>query len=77
MFPRTCLGLLVCSLPLLAIDVPKPVGKAKEAGQLDPKQFKAICESADVIVVGKTFAILTAELDSEPPTPVYTRSRFA
>ena len=76
MFPRTCLGLLVCSLPLLAVDVPKPVGKAKEAGQLDPKQFKAICESADVIVVGKTFAILTAELDSEPPTPVYTVAKI-
>lgn len=76
MFRIALLGLLVSTLTLAAVDVPKPVGKEKEAGQLDPKQFKTICETADVIVVGKTFAILTGELDSEPPTPVYTVAKM-
>ena len=76
MFRIALLGLLVSALTLTAVDVPKPVGKAKEAGQIDPKQFKTICETADVIVIGKTFALLTAELDSEPPTPVYTSAKL-
>ena len=76
MFRIALLGLFVGSLTLSAVDVPKPVGKAKEAGQIDPKQFKTICESADVIVLGKSFALLTGELDSEPPTPVYTVAKI-
>lgn len=74
MFRRASLGLLICSLTLLAADGPKPA--PKEAGQLDPKQFQAICESADVIALGKAYAILTATLDSEPPTPVYTNAKL-
>ena len=74
MFRRASLGLLVCSLSLWAADAPKPA--AKEAGQLDPKQFQAVCTGADVIVLGKAYAILTGTLDSEPPTPVYTTAKL-
>ena len=55
---------------------PPKAAPAKEAGQVDPKQFKEICEKADVVVIGKAFAIKTAELDSEPPTPVYTTAQI-
>ena len=51
MFRRAFLGLLVCSLTLSATDAPKPADKV--AGQLDPKQFQAVCAGADVIVLGK------------------------
>lgn len=74
MFRRAFFGLLVSSLSLLAADAPKPA--AKEAGQLDPKQFQAVCAGADVIVLGKAYAILTGTLDSEPPTPVYTTAKL-
>ena len=80
MFRPVLLGLLICLLPLpvWAADSPKPDPKAKpkEAGRIDPKQFKTVCDTADVIVVGKAYAILTATLDSEPPTPVYTSAKL-
>ena len=52
---------------------PKPI---PEAGKVDPKQFQTICDTADVVVIGKAFAIKTGELDSEPPTPVYTTAQL-
>ena len=79
MFRLALLGLLVClSVPLSAADSPKPDpnAKPKEAGRIDPKQFKTVCDTADVIVVGKAYVILTATLDSEPPTPVYTSAKL-
>ncbi len=74
MFRRASFGLLVCTLTLMAAEGPKPA--APEAGQLDPKQFKAVCESADVLVLGKAYAILEATLDSEPPTAVYSTAKL-
>ncbi len=56
---------------------PKPAPKPiPEAGKVDPKQFQTICETADVVVIGKAFAIMTGTLDSEPPTPVYTTAQL-
>ena len=52
---------------------PKP---DKVAGELDAKSFRMICEKADVVVVAKAFATKTGELDSEPPTPVYTNAQI-
>ena len=78
MFRPVWLAVLVCSLtqPLSAADVPKSIAKGKEAGQIDPQQFKTVCETADVVVLGKAFAVLTGTLDSEPPTPVYTNAQL-
>ncbi len=72
LFVASCFALLAAFAPAQA---PKPT-PAKEAGQVDPKQFQAICDKADVVVVAKAFAILTGELDSEPPTPVYTNAQI-
>jgi len=73
----SCFALLVASAPA---QPPKPADNkatpAKEAGQVDPKLFKSICETADVVVIGKAFAVKTGELDSEPPTPVYTNAQL-
>ena len=78
MFPRAPLAAICLALAgsLASAEAPKPAAPPKEAGQVDPKQFKTVCETADVIVVGKAFAVLTATLDSDPPTPVYTSAQL-
>lgn len=78
MLLRILITLFLAAIPLFAVDGQKPVAKdkEKEPGQLDPKQFQAMCDKADVVVIGKAYAILTATLDSEPPTPVYTTAKL-
>ncbi len=75
MFRRAFFGLLIASLAI-AVAAAEPPMPAKESGLIDPKQFQAIADKADVIVLGKAYAILTGTLDSEPPTPVYTTAKL-